>query len=605
MAAVPVAAADAITSTDVEGPYVAGVEQEFSITTTSDSGYTSVLFKFVVADTVLADIASFEYYGLEGTPPVAGWYTMPLTQEGSNLEGYFGPSGGFPMSASYDETTEFRVNFNTVKTYPVTVSLVNMSNGNGEAVITTATFSAVVKADYTAAVLAAADHLAANQNPDGGFSWDLPAGDSTTNTLGITAMGILKAYELEDKATYETALAKAYKFAVDTPPTYSGEVETALGVDSFPDVTFMVWLARHAHHDTTLLGAIQTEVPGTTAASIAALAKERWDGRVAGLGNGSATAMAEYIRDARIAIPDCIPWDLEAAVKAALSLDAYYPGEGYDTQAISIATVIYNAVDDPEGNYFNSGDTTQEGYILGLTGAIEAFQEVGLYGDKVGALKTLLINVQNDAGYWNWHGATPVDMSVQNTAYAVMALLSQGESDAVAAAQKGADWLVSAQNAAALDGGWHAEGGTGDECLEIDSEAAWAIKALLDRFSGSVGMYAHYTPFIGISVEPTWVDFGDVVPGEASQTRMVNIHNYGNVNVELSASIINESPPGVYTAGLTIDDTSGAKAAAGWSYSSLEPCNPLDVSLVLTVPSDTPPGTYTATLVFWAEQAGP
>jgi len=472
--------------------------------------------------------------------------------------------------------------------------------------VTAVPASATGITEYTGAVLNAADNLVDNQNDDGGFGWGSPTtpGASTTNTLGITAMGILKAYELEDKATYETALAKAYKYAAITPPTYAGGEETIKGVDSFPDVTFMVWLARHAAHDTTLLGAIQTQVPGTTVASIAALAKTRWDGRVTNLGSGSATVMAEYIRNARHdqGWDTLIPWDLEAAVKAALALNAYYPGEGYDTQAISIATVIYNSVDDAAGTYFNSGDTSQEDYVAGLTGAIEAFQEVGLYGEKVAALKALLINVQQVDGYWKYHGAIPVDMSVQSTAYAVMALLSQGEPDAVAAAQKGADWLESSQTTwSELSGGWYAEGGIEPENLEVDSEAAWAIKAMLDRFSGSVGMIAAYTPWIGISVGPTWVNFGDVIPGEGSDPQFVNIHNYGNVATNLEASIINESPPDVYTAeppGLEID----GEAVGDWS-DYLEPDEGCGYPLVLTVPPDTEPGTYTATLVFWAEMA--
>ncbi|MDH5686094.1 MAG: hypothetical protein OEY73_06170, partial [Hadesarchaea archaeon] len=87
------------------------------------------------------------------------------------------------------------------------------------------------------AVKAAADRLAAKQNPDGGFMWKLQVGGtSRTNVLGITAIGILKAHGLEDKDTYETALAKAYKYAVDKPPTYtwggSKYTESTKGVDS-------------------------------------------------------------------------------------------------------------------------------------------------------------------------------------------------------------------------------------------------------------------------------------------------------------------------------------------------------------------------------------
>jgi len=137
VAAVP-AGADpgaTISSDDVEGPYVVGVEQKFSVRTTSDTTYDPVLFKFVVGGAVLGDVGSFEYYDAISkgwtspeTNPSGGtdtWLDIMLvfTEVAPNLEGYFGPSGGFPMDAGYDVTTEFRINFNTPKTYPVTVSL--------------------------------------------------------------------------------------------------------------------------------------------------------------------------------------------------------------------------------------------------------------------------------------------------------------------------------------------------------------------------------------------------------------------------------------------------------------------------------------------------
>jgi len=342
--------------------------------------------------------------------------------------------------------------------------------------------------DRGTAITDAADRLANMQNNDGGFDW-VPDGNSgigsTTNTLGVTAMAILKAHELEDKTTYETALAKAYKYAHDNSPdfTWDGDKynESTKGVDSFPDVTFLVWLAQAAAQDATLLSAIGNQVTGTTAADIANLAKTRWDNRVSHLGstqesppNGTATLMAERIRDVRHGqnYDSLIPWDLENGVKAALALDSYFPGQGYDTQADDIAQVIDDSVDDTAGIYFSSADTTQEDYVAGLTGAIEAFHEVGQYLDKASALKDRLIGIQQSDGSWKYYGASPVEKSVQSTAYAVMALFAQGDNDAVTAATEAADWLVSSQR---TDGGWYAEGGSGAENLEVDSEAAWAL----------------------------------------------------------------------------------------------------------------------------------
>ncbi|MFH1582401.1 MAG: hypothetical protein ABIA08_01430, partial [bacterium] len=333
-----------------------------------------------------------------------------------------------------------------------------------------------------AAVLAAADRLVGLQNADGGFPWKItvPPGASATNCLGVTAMGIMEAWKLDPRDTYNAALAKAYKYCVDKPPAYTWVTdkykETTAGVDSFPDVTFLLKLANAADSDEVLLDAIQEEMEETTVNDIGALAKSRWDDRVLYLGstqqtlpNGTATGLAKYIRDARHGqdYDALIPWDLETGVKAALALDNAYSEQGYDDQATDIAEVIFGAVDD--GVHFNSTDQTQEDYIAGLTGAIEAFEEVNLHQTMVVYLMDLLLNEQEDDGYWNYYGAIPVDMSVQSTAYAVMALFEEGSDEAVSAANAAADWLVSSQKG---DGGWFSEDGAGDEYAEIDSEAA-------------------------------------------------------------------------------------------------------------------------------------
>ena len=342
--------------------------------------------------------------------------------------------------------------------------------------------------NYTMSVLEAADRLVANQNSDGGFMWRLtsPPGSSTTNTLGITAMGILKAHELQDKTTYETSMAEAYKYAKNTAPGWTQGTtkwveNNPAGVNSWPDITFLVWLAEAATTDSTLLAAIQSEVSGTSVTDIADLAKARWDDRVDHMGDddfpnlgtpGTAYAMAIYLRDARFGqgLPGLIPWDLEAAVKAALALESYFPTQGYITQANDITEVIYDCIYGTT-TYFDHTDSSEICYNLGLAGAIEAFTETGLHTDKVSELKVLLIGEQNVAGYWDENSGGDTQ-SVQSTAYAVMALLAQGEEDAIASAKKGGDWLVSTQD---TTGGWDPCYLGGSENLEVDSEAAWAI----------------------------------------------------------------------------------------------------------------------------------
>ncbi len=336
---------------------------------------------------------------------------------------------------------------------------------------------------YESSVLKAADNLVAKQNDDGGFDW-IYDGDpnSGTNVLGVGAIGILKAHKLLDKTEYETALAEAYKYVVNNAPGWDVDPddetkwkETTKGVDSYPDITFLLGLAEAAATDSTLLVAIESEVSGTSVANITSLARARWDGRLNHYGavypstDGTAIAMAIWIRDLRHGqnVDALALWDLEAAVKAALALDFYFTGMGYNQQAIDIVGVMYASIDD--GIHFSSTDETQEEYVLGLTGAIEAFTEVGLYPTEMNDLKALLVTIQQNDGSWKYYGATPVDWSVQSTAYAIMALLAYGDEDA---AIEGSDWLISAQQ---TDGFWYAEGGTGGEYLEMDSEAAWAI----------------------------------------------------------------------------------------------------------------------------------
>ncbi|MBN1538148.1 MAG: right-handed parallel beta-helix repeat-containing protein [Anaerolineales bacterium] len=349
----------------------------------------------------------------------------------------------------------------------------------------------MVKADGTVndratAINLAAAKLATDQNDDGGFAWRLtdPASVSSTNVLGISAIGILKGYELNNDAAYESAMANAYAYVVNTPPVYAWNgtkyTESTKGVDSFPDATFLIGLAEAADSNPDLLAAINSlQDPDITAADIANLAKTRWDNAIQYKGatqespaNGTATTMAQSIRDVRHngGYDALIPWDLEAGVKAALTLHACFPSDGYDGQAGEIAAVIYASIDD--GTYFDSNDDTQDEYLVGLTGGIEAFYELNINPEKADELTAKLLNLQQADGSWDYYGTTPVEMSVQSTAYAVMALGMQGDEDAVMAARKGADWLVKNQKP---DGGWFSEEGAGDEFPEIDSEAAWAL----------------------------------------------------------------------------------------------------------------------------------
>lgn len=132
-----------LSSTDLAGPYVALTPQEFNVTLDNASGaaYTNVLVRFRVAGAVPADIASLEYWDTTSS----SWLPLPLTVDGSDLVGSYGPPAGFPMAPDYNATSLFRVTFNTPKSYDVTATLVNLTP-TPELLLATLTQTAVVNA---------------------------------------------------------------------------------------------------------------------------------------------------------------------------------------------------------------------------------------------------------------------------------------------------------------------------------------------------------------------------------------------------------------------------------------------------------------------------
>lgn len=330
--------------------------------------------------------------------------------------------------------------------------------------------------EYTAAITKAADRLVAlqaditednagNGDPDddpedGGWNWIIDetatgyvgTGPSPENLYGVVGLGILEAYKIKPKVVYRISMVDAYTGASARPE-----------VDSGPDMPFFVELSK---------------ITGNPA--YAALAKERYDTKIANLGdyNGdsetNAKDLAEMIRDVRHDQnwDGLIPWDINLFIEAALALDQFYPGQGYDQDADDMADIIYDDMTGSPG-YFNPTDNTENAYLLGLTGGIEAFVKTGKYltgSVSAESLKDTLLSYQEPTGEWK----EPTDpehlTTVQTTAYAVMALMTYGGTTEIAAARKGAEWLISKQNP---NGGWSGS----DEVPEVDSEAAQAIAA--------------------------------------------------------------------------------------------------------------------------------
>ncbi|MCL5057255.1 MAG: copper amine oxidase N-terminal domain-containing protein [Actinobacteria bacterium] len=103
----------------------AGVEKEFTVSAANPENareYDSVLFKFRVEDAKLSYIPAFRYR--DGQV----WRNMPLSQDGSDVVGYYGPSSGFSLPEDYSATTTFSLNVARVGTYNVEITLVDLDD---------------------------------------------------------------------------------------------------------------------------------------------------------------------------------------------------------------------------------------------------------------------------------------------------------------------------------------------------------------------------------------------------------------------------------------------------------------------------------------------
>lgn len=117
----------ALSSADLAGPYMVGLNQEFHITLTNPTygdDFSSVLVKFRLEGITTDDFA-IEY--LETALEPDQWLPLPVTKDGEDVIGAFGPPGGFAVPSGYEDTSSLRVTFNTAGAYPITLSLYDLT----------------------------------------------------------------------------------------------------------------------------------------------------------------------------------------------------------------------------------------------------------------------------------------------------------------------------------------------------------------------------------------------------------------------------------------------------------------------------------------------
>jgi len=120
-----------LTSTDIQGPYEAGVAKDFHTTVDNPlnrgkSYVNSIYYVFTIEDAVKANFISLQCY-FDTTPTDI---LALMDEEGGNLVGRVGyDSAGFPMPAGWHSVTRCTLNAATAGTYTFTVDMVDNPSG--------------------------------------------------------------------------------------------------------------------------------------------------------------------------------------------------------------------------------------------------------------------------------------------------------------------------------------------------------------------------------------------------------------------------------------------------------------------------------------------
>ncbi len=298
-----------------------------------------------------------------------------------------------------------------------------------------------VNQDYTNerdVIVKAADRLVEVQNNDGTWEWRNPDLDKTdgtgvcpSNIVGVTALGLLDAYQVTGNSSYldaakisgDAIFACGYVVGIDK--YYSQDIEflTELGAITGNEVYTNKAIAIMNHFMTSNNRYCSSD--GCTAAELAAFYQNHYGSPEQGM----------------------TEWQLASWVRAA-------QGIGETSWANDMISEIN---DDISGTpYFDINNPGDYG-VIGLSGVISAT-------GNVDAKQALLTSQSTVNG--SWTSENP-EGNVQDTAYAVMALLEVGETNA---AIDGVNYLMTIQKE---NGGY--DDPSVAENTEITSEANQAI----------------------------------------------------------------------------------------------------------------------------------
>jgi len=319
--------------------------------------------------------------------------------------------------------------------------------------------------DLRAVLTKGAQHIMAQQCPDGGFGW--PHDDCSTRYHNIIApimMGVLTANYYAPDPDFVKAAKKAADFEMTWEwPDHSGRLHTFSSYFLW-QLTFVSGDTEYANYATStffdeLEAGTYSPADQDTAAYIASVVAGRAGTWV-----------------------NIVTWDFHVLVPTAAAL-------GHPDQAAQFVDAILDALDSMD----NTDPDNVPMDVVGIAGAVRGLA----YGNRtsfpavvaplhnlvngVNSLEDLaavLASLQNADGSWNWHSNLPApgvtDEDTQTTAYAVMALVEAQplvSADYSGAIEAGKDWLAAQQ----LPNGGFAEWPGGAENTEVEGEVLWAL----------------------------------------------------------------------------------------------------------------------------------
>lgn len=281
-----------------------------------------------------------------------------------------------------------------------------------------------------------ADRMVSLQGTYGGvpniWEWIIGSGISGNNILGISATGLVAAYEKTKDRRYLAAAIAAGNTLV---ARYNAAIVGGVTWDDRPysqDVEFLAWLSRES----------KNPVYGDVAV--------KWHSIIPAY-KTAAENVNRYISRGSLA-----GWDLASQIRAALAV-------GQKDYAKAVAAELIRRSADWVGNTNPYGDLT----ILSYASLLWALDQVGDNQEVISQYRSALLTTQETDGSWDG-GA------YQTTAYAILGLSANKGKDVKKALDSAGTFLVSSQ---ADNGGWVYSDGS--EYGEENSEVLMSLAALL------------------------------------------------------------------------------------------------------------------------------